>query len=236
MHRTQMRPTRSASAISQARPATIRASPTAAEPMSLTRPICGSISRDTRSASFSIAVFKSSTTKSNSTSAISASRFQAVSVTRNASGTESTRTNSSWRNASSLRVAARKPFQELTAARSNLSMDNSAVIPMLKRQPKSARRGPDCTAFGRSSSVYVDNRIRTELVACLHEHPGVLHFPVDRLGQRDETVDVVLEMGEAVALHPPITPADADTQPPVDAIRQHGFELITPPLAILGDG
>ena len=52
-------------------PAITSATPTAAEPMSLTRPICGSWSVVRRSASFSIAVLSSSTTRTNATAATS---------------------------------------------------------------------------------------------------------------------------------------------------------------------
>src|SRR5262245_13901390 len=99
------------------------ASPTAAEPMSLTRPIWGSTARLTRSASFSIAVFRSSTTSTNTTTPMSASRFQASLLTRKASGTATTSATNSWRNASSLRVAAMSPCQVLMVARSSRSME-----------------------------------------------------------------------------------------------------------------
>src|SRR5262249_22494227 len=79
------------------------ARPTAAEPMSLTRPIWGSIARLTRSASFSIAVFNSSTTSTKATTAMSARRFQASSATRKATGTARISAASSNRKASSLR-------------------------------------------------------------------------------------------------------------------------------------
>src|SRR5262249_22433486 len=80
----QISPNRSASANSQAMPAMSSARPTAAEPMSLTRPIWGSIARLTRSASFSTAVFNSSTTSTKATTAMSARRFQASSAIRKA--------------------------------------------------------------------------------------------------------------------------------------------------------
>src|SRR4029077_708660 len=83
----QISPNRSASANSQAIPAMSSARPTAAEPMSLTRPIWGSTARLTRSASFSMAVFNSSPTSTNATTPISASRFHPSSASRNASGT-----------------------------------------------------------------------------------------------------------------------------------------------------
>src|SRR5262249_31160921 len=91
----QISPNRSASANSQAIPAMRSARPTAAEPISLTRPIWGSIERLTRSASFSMAVFNSSTTRTKATTAMSARRFQASSATRNATGTTTTRAISS---------------------------------------------------------------------------------------------------------------------------------------------
>ena len=65
---------RSAIENSQNRPAVTSATPTAAEPMSLTRPICGSWSVVSRSASFSIAVLSNSTISTMTTAAISSMR------------------------------------------------------------------------------------------------------------------------------------------------------------------
>ena len=65
---------RSAMANNQNRPAITSETLTAAEPMSLTRPICGSWSVVSRSASFSIAVLSNSTTSTRTTTAISSMR------------------------------------------------------------------------------------------------------------------------------------------------------------------
>ena len=70
-------PSRCAIASSHTAPASSSARPTAAEPMSLTVPICASIARVTRSASFSIAVLSSSTTMTKTTTPTSARRVQA---------------------------------------------------------------------------------------------------------------------------------------------------------------
>src|SRR5262249_50368286 len=119
----QISPNRSASANSHAIPAMSSARPTAAEPMSLTRPIWGSTARLTRSASFSMAVSNNSTTRTKATTAMSARRFHDSSATRKAIGIARTRAINSWRKASSLRAAARRPCQVLMAARSNRSME-----------------------------------------------------------------------------------------------------------------
>src|SRR5262249_55136283 len=124
----QISPNRSARASSQATAAMSSARPTAAEPMSLTRPIWGSTARLTRSASFSIAVFNSSTTRTKATTAMSARRFQASVATRKATGTARISAASSNRKASSLRAAARRPCQVLMVARSNRSIVTSGRL------------------------------------------------------------------------------------------------------------
>ena len=96
--------------------------PTAAEPMSLTRPICGSIARLTRSASFSIAVLRQLDDEHEHHDADQREPLPGLLATRKASGTATTSATSSWRNASSLRAAARRPCQVLMAARSSRSM------------------------------------------------------------------------------------------------------------------
>src|SRR5207302_4823165 len=103
------------------RPASTSARPTAADPMSLTRPIPGWDAMVTTSESFSRPVLSSSTIRISSTTAISKTRFQLSAATTNASGTASASTTSSSRNAASLRAAARRPFQEFTVARSSRS-------------------------------------------------------------------------------------------------------------------
>src|SRR5439155_3387577 len=137
----QISPKRSASASSQAAAAMRSASPTAAEPISLIRPIWGSIARLTRSASFSIAVFNSSTTRTRATTAMSARRFQAGSATRKATGTARTTAISSRRNASSLRAAARRPRQVLIVARSKRSMERRHSIGDSARSNPRKRQG-----------------------------------------------------------------------------------------------
>ena len=92
-------PSRSAIANSQNSPASTSATPTAAEPMSLTRPICGSCSVVRRSASFSIAVLSSSTTSTSTTTAISSTARITLEPTRNASGSASSSAISSSRTA-----------------------------------------------------------------------------------------------------------------------------------------
>src|SRR5262249_37515513 len=91
----QISPNRSASANSQAMPAMSSARPTAAEPMSLTRPIWGSIARLTRSASFSMAVSNTPTTSTKPTTGMSARRSQPSSAIGKATGTATTRAISS---------------------------------------------------------------------------------------------------------------------------------------------
>src|SRR5712671_6150742 len=93
---------RSAMANNQNRPAITSATPTAADPMSLTRPICGSRSVVSRSASFSIAVLSSSTTSTRTTTAISSSRT-----------------------ACSERMAKTRPLRVLIVARQNRSNSES---------------------------------------------------------------------------------------------------------------
>src|SRR5262249_5790491 len=115
----QMRPRRSATARIQARPAMTSDRPTAAEPISLTRPICRSISRLTRSDSFSTAVLSSSTTSTKRRTPMSRYRFQGSAVTTNATGTPTRKTATSWRNAASLRAAWIRPCQLLMVARSS---------------------------------------------------------------------------------------------------------------------
>src|ERR1700730_8147440 len=112
---------RSAMANSQNRPAITRATPTAAEPMSLTRPICGSCSVVSRSASFSIAVLSNSTTSTSTTTAISSMQRIVVAPISHASGNASARATSSSRTACSERMAKARPLRVLMVARQNRS-------------------------------------------------------------------------------------------------------------------
>src|SRR4051812_2453393 len=112
---------RSAMANSQNAPVISSATPTAADPMSLTRPICGSWSVVSRSASFSIAVLSSSTTSTNATAATSSTRRITVAPTSQASGTDSASANSSSRTACSERIAKASPLRVLMVARHSRS-------------------------------------------------------------------------------------------------------------------
>src|SRR5882672_4305500 len=116
---------RSAMANSQNRPAMTKATPTAAEPMSLTWPICGSWSVVSRSASFSIAVLSNSTTSTRTTTAISSTRRIVVAPTSQAIGSESASAASSSRTACSERMAKARPLRVLMVARQNRSNSKS---------------------------------------------------------------------------------------------------------------
>src|SRR3954447_25555595 len=110
---------RSPMANNQNRPAITSATPTAAEPISLTRPICGSGSVVSRSASFSIAVFSSSITSTRTTAAINSMRRIVVTPISQASGSASASAASSSRTACSERIAKAKPLRVLIVARQN---------------------------------------------------------------------------------------------------------------------
>src|SRR5262245_48951720 len=112
---------RSAMANSQKMPAVTSATPTAAEPMSLTRPICGSWSVVSRSASFSIARVSSSTTRTSTTAATSSTRRMVVAPISQASGIEITSATSSSRTACSERIAKASPLRVLIVARQSRS-------------------------------------------------------------------------------------------------------------------
>src|SRR3989440_8537660 len=116
---------RSAMANSQNAPAISSATPTAAEPMSLTRPICGSWSVVRRSASFSIAVLSSSTTRTKATAATSSTQRMAVVPTSQASGTDSASAKISSRTACSERIAKARPLRVLMVARQSRSKSKS---------------------------------------------------------------------------------------------------------------
>src|ERR1700733_7994031 len=102
-------------------PAMIRVTPTAAEPMSLTRPIWVSCSVVRRSASFSIAVLSNSTISTSTTAATISSRRIRVPPTSQASGSAKTSATNSSRMACSDLIANARPLRELTVARQNLS-------------------------------------------------------------------------------------------------------------------
>src|SRR6185437_14322999 len=108
---------RSTRANSQNAPPINSVTPTAADPMSLTRPICGSRSMVSRSASFSIAVLSSSTTTTRATAQISSTRRMIVAPISQAAGSASTNAASSSRMACSERTAKIRPLRELTVAR-----------------------------------------------------------------------------------------------------------------------
>src|SRR5215211_6309613 len=112
---------RSAMANSQNMPTMSSVTPTAADPMSLTRPICGSWSVVRRSASFSIAVLSSSTTSTSTTVATSSTRRIVVAPHSHASGNETARITSSSRTACSERIAKARPLRVLIVARHSRS-------------------------------------------------------------------------------------------------------------------
>src|SRR6266702_3937765 len=116
---------RSARANSQNPPAISNATPTAADPMSLTRPICGSWSVVRRSESFSIAVLSSSTTSTKATAATSSNRRIAVAPTSQASGNDTASAKISSRTACSDRIAKANPLRVLTVARQSRSKSES---------------------------------------------------------------------------------------------------------------
>src|SRR5258706_8258264 len=116
---------RSAMANSQNNPAMTSATPTAAEPISLTRPICGSRSVVSRSASFSIAVLSNSTTSTRTTAAISSTRRIVVAPISHASGSDSASAAISSRTACSERIAKARPLRVLSVARQNRSNSES---------------------------------------------------------------------------------------------------------------
>src|SRR5882672_12129301 len=116
---------RSARANSQNAPDISSDTPTAADPMSLTRPICGSWSVVSRSASFSIAVLSNSTTSTNATAATSSTRRMTVAPTSQASGTDSASAKISSRTACSERIAKARPLRVLIVARQSRSKSES---------------------------------------------------------------------------------------------------------------
>src|SRR6266702_6864139 len=116
---------RSAMANNQNKPAITSATPTAAEPISLTRPICGSWSVVRRSASFSIAVLSNSTTSTRTTTAISSIRRIVVAPISHASGSDSASAAISSRMACSERIAKIRPLRVLIVARQNRSNSES---------------------------------------------------------------------------------------------------------------
>src|SRR3954451_12170411 len=116
---------RSAMANSQKAPAIKSDTPTAADPMSLTRPIFGSWSVVRRSASFSTDVLRSSTTSTNATAATSSTRRIMVAPTKKASGSDNASANSSSRTACSERIAKASPLRVLTVARQSRSKSES---------------------------------------------------------------------------------------------------------------
>src|SRR5262249_34808994 len=116
---------RSAMANSQKMKAMRSATPTAADPMSLTRPICGSWSVVSRSASFSMAVLSISTISTITTAATSSTRRMVVAPISQASGIEMTSATSSSRTACSDRIAKASPLRVLMVARQSLSKSES---------------------------------------------------------------------------------------------------------------
>src|SRR6202166_2572342 len=116
---------RSARENNQNSPAMTSATPTAAEPISLTRPICGSWSVVSRSASFSIAVLSNSTTSTRTTTATSSMRRIVVTPISHAIGSDSASATSSSRMACSERIAKARPLRVLMVARQNRSNSKS---------------------------------------------------------------------------------------------------------------
>src|SRR6266478_101252 len=116
---------RSAMANSQNRPAAISATPTAAEPKSLTRPIWGSWAVVSRSASFSIAVLSSSIASTKRTAATSSTLRIVVTPISHANGSASRSATSSSRMACSERTAKARPLRELMEAFQNRSNSES---------------------------------------------------------------------------------------------------------------
>src|ERR1700694_5364193 len=116
---------RSPMANSQNNPAMTSATPTAAEPISLTRPICGSWSVVSRSASFSIAVLSNSMTSTRTTAATSSTRRMVVAPISHASGSDSASAAISSRMACSERIAKARPLRVLIVARQNRSNSQS---------------------------------------------------------------------------------------------------------------
>src|SRR6266481_810629 len=109
---------RSAMANSQNRPAMISATPTAAEPRSLTRPICGSCAVVSRSASSSIA-------STSMTAATSSTLRIVVLPISHAKGSAIASAATSSRMACSERTAKARPLRELMVARQNRSKSES---------------------------------------------------------------------------------------------------------------
>src|ERR1700761_2329548 len=105
----------------QNNPAVIRVTPTAAEPMSLTRPIWVSCSVVSRSASFSIAVLSNSTISTSATAATSSIHRIRVTLISQASGSARISAPNSSRIACSDLIANARPLRELTVARQILS-------------------------------------------------------------------------------------------------------------------
>src|ERR1700736_5253008 len=116
---------RSPMANSQNNPAMTSATPTAAEPMSLTCPICRSWSVVSRSASFSIAVLSNSMTRTRTTAATSSTRRIVVAPISHASGSDSASAAISSRMACSERIAKARPLRVLMVARQNRSNSKS---------------------------------------------------------------------------------------------------------------
>src|SRR6266851_155054 len=116
---------RSAMANSQNNPAMTSATPTAAEPISLTCPICRSWAVVSRSASFSMAVLSNSTTSTRTTAAISSTRRIVVAPISHASGSDSASAAISSRTACSERIAKARPLRVLIVARQNRSNSKS---------------------------------------------------------------------------------------------------------------
>src|SRR5215468_9934138 len=118
-------PMRSTMANTQKIKAISSATPTAAEPMSLTRPICGSWAVVSRSASFSMAVLSISTTNTITTAATSSTRRIVVAPTIQANGIEIASATSSSRTACSERIAKASPLRVLIVARQSRSKSKS---------------------------------------------------------------------------------------------------------------
>src|SRR4029077_10094574 len=181
-------------------PARRSAKPTAAEPMSLTRRIWPSLSRDTRSASFSIAVFNSSTMSTRSSAPMRMSRFQASAAMRKASGRAARSATSSWRKAGSLRATSHRPCHVLMPARISRSMH--ALPPY---------HAPVGQLWAGSPLLNINDGIWSEFQAQLQEHAEIVDLPVDRLRNSSYSHSVILEVSQTLRrLHVPIASTNPD--------------------------
>ena len=136
--RQQTSPRRSASARSQTAPASSSARPTAAEPMSLTRPICGSIARRHPVGELFDRGVEELDHHDEDDHADQSEPLPGLSATTNASGTDSTSAASSCRNAASLRAACDQPVPGIDRRAQQPVHDPSSVRIDRRRRNRSA--------------------------------------------------------------------------------------------------